>query len=151
MKQTPLARSKPMARGKPMSRGKPKARPARQRAKVVASSMQPVRAAMATAILPAAAQPKPQTVRSRSWLAAVRTLKHCVLCEADGVEAAHRNEDKGMGIKAHDCCTAALCRDCHREIDQGKDLSRGQRRAEIDRAIVLTLVALVQAGKVGVL
>jgi len=32
-----------------------------------------------------------------------------------------------MGIKAHDCFTAALCQSCHHELDQGKNLSREQR------------------------
>lgn len=94
---------------------------------------------------------KVPTFRSEAWLAAVRSIERCVLCGAFGTEAAHRNEGKGAGIKAHDCWTAALCRDCHRELDQGKTLTREQRRAELDRAIVLTLAALVLAGKVGLL
>lgn len=95
--------------------------------------------------------PKVQTVRSTSWLSAVRSLPACVLCGAHGVEPAHRNEGKGGAIKAHDCWTAGICRTCHREIDQGTAMTRDERRALIDRAIVLTLAELVLAGKVGVI
>jgi hypothetical protein len=111
------------------------------------------RATMVTQALTAAFNPaqKPITYVDENWLAAVRTIDCCVLCGAFGVEPAHRNEGKGKGIKVHDCWTAALCRSCHRTIDQGKDMTREQRRAEIDRAIVLTLGKLVLAGKVGVL
>jgi len=86
--------------------------------------------------------------RSAAWLAAVRSVECCVLCGAYGTEAAHRNEGKGMGTKADDCMTAALCRACHVEIDQGKTLDRDARRATMDRAIVLTLRELVRVGKV---
>lgn len=97
------------------------------------------------------ATPKPQTVRSEKWLAAVRGIDNCVLCGAPGVEPAHRNEGKGGAQKTSDCLTAALCRTCHREADQGKSLTREARRAMLDRAIVLTLERLVLAGKVRLL
>lgn len=51
-------------------------------------------------------------------------------------------------MKQHDCLTAALCPTCHNEIDQGRDLDREERRARMSKAINLTLVALVKAGKV---
>ena len=38
----------------------------------------------------------------------------------------------------------------HTEIDQGKDMTREERRREIDRAILKTLVLLFRAGKVRV-
>jgi ferredoxin len=86
--------------------------------------------------------------RSRKWLAAVRGLEECVICGAHGViQAAHRNEGKGMGIKTSDCLTAALCQYCHTMIDQGKEMSRMERRAEMDRAIVLTIEQLVKSGR----
>lgn len=84
------------------------------------------------------------------WLDAVRSLPFCVLCGAHGVQAAHRNEGKGMGRKVADHLTAALCPACHHEIDNGRDLERAERRARMDRAIVLTLDALVRAGHVEV-
>jgi hypothetical protein len=40
-----------------------------------------------------------------------------------------------------------LCREHHAEIDQGKDMTREQRRAEIDRCIVLTVRELARAGR----
>ncbi|EFH8820856.1 hypothetical protein GFP84_12430 [Escherichia coli] len=75
-------------------------------------------------------------------------MEFCVLCGRYGVQAAHRNEGKGVGIKVDDCLTAALCVDCHSRIDNGRDMSREERRAEMDRAIVLTLKKLVNNGRV---
>lgn len=88
------------------------------------------------------------TYRSAHWLRAVADIECCVLCRRHGVQAAHRNEGKGIGLKADDCLTAALCPECHREIDQGKTMSRDERRATMDRAIVLTLRELVLRGVV---
>ncbi len=90
-------------------------------------------------------------IRSEAWLDAVRSIECCVLCGAYGTEAAHRNEGKGKSEKVDDCLTGAICRTCHHEIDQGKNLSRDERRALIDRAIVLTLLELVRRGVVGLL
>lgn len=89
--------------------------------------------------------------RSRKWMAAVASLESCVLCGRNGVQVAHRNEGKAKGRKADDCLTAALCPACHAEIDQGAHMTRDQRRAEMDRAIVLTVRALVRAGKIEVI
>jgi hypothetical protein len=90
--------------------------------------------------------PKEITFRSDAWLAAVRALP-CVKCGRPA-EAAHRNEAKGMGIKADDALTAALCREHHAEIDQGRHMTREERRAEIDRCIVLTVRELARAGRI---
>lgn len=92
--------------------------------------------------------PKAATFRSEAWLAAVRSLP-CVKC-GKPAEAAHRNEAKGMGIKADDALTAALCREHHAEIDQGRHMTREERRAEIDRCIVLTVRELARAGRLAV-
>ncbi|MEH1299387.1 hypothetical protein V7I42_00095 [Raoultella ornithinolytica] len=88
--------------------------------------------------------------RSNKWLQAVRELECCVLCGRYGVQAAHRNEGKGIGLKVDDSLTAALCIDCHTRIDNGKDMSRDERRSEMDRAIVLTLQKLTRNGRVSV-
>lgn len=88
--------------------------------------------------------------RNKKWLQAVREIDCCVLCGRQGVQAAHRNEGKGIGIKVDDSLTAALCPDCHARIDNGRDLSREERRAEMDRAIVLTLQALTREGRLTV-
>ena len=93
-------------------------------------------------------RPKDIPYRSNKWLAAVRSLDYCVLCDAHGVQAAHRNEGKGAGMKTSDCLTAALCPECHSEIDQGKHMTREERRSTMNAAIVMTPEALVKAGKV---
>jgi hypothetical protein len=88
--------------------------------------------------------------RSEAWLAAVRSLPYCVLCGTAGVQAAHANIGKGMSIKADDAATAAICAEHHREIDHGTRLSNAERRAMLDRAIVLTVVELARRGLIGV-
>ena len=103
------------------------------------------RAVMAPATT-AASVPKEEIHVSEAWRRHVASLP-CVVCGA-AAQAAHRNEGKGMGLKTDDALTAALCPTHHAEIDQGKDMTREQRRAAIDRAIVLTLRALVRAGLV---
>lgn len=90
--------------------------------------------------------------RSKAWLDAVRSIECCVLCSCHyGVQAAHRNEGKGIGMKVDDCATAALCPECHYDVDNGRRFTREERRAMMDKAIVLTLIELVNTGKVGVL
>jgi len=92
---------------------------------------------------------KEETFRSKNWLRAVASLP-CVECGAENVQAAHRNEGKGMGIKVDDCLTAALCVDHHREIDQGGVLTRAERRERLDAAILKTIVQLARKGLVKV-
>lgn len=54
-------------------------------------------------------------------------------CEGgDAGEPAHANghkQGKGGAIKAHDCFFVPACRACHRELDQGKTMSRDEKRA----------------------
>jgi hypothetical protein len=70
-------------------------------------------------------------------------------CFKEGdIQAAHRNQGKGMATKADDCLTAALCVICHAEIDSGKDMTRDERREALDVAILMTLRALVKRGLV---
>lgn len=91
---------------------------------------------------------KERTYRSDAWLAAVRKLC-CMRCFKEGAtQAAHRNQGKGMAIKADDCLVAALCVDCHAEIDQGKDMTKAERREAMDVAILMTLRALAVKGLV---
>lgn len=90
---------------------------------------------------------KSHTYRSDKWLRAVASLD-CVLCGASGTQAAHINEGKGMGIKTHDCWTAALCPPCHSEIDQGKAMTREERREAMRKAVLLTVAKLCQEGMV---
>mgnify|MGYP001088328643 CR=1 FL=1 len=85
-----------------------------------------------------------QPFRSKKWLAAVGQIECCVLCGVFGVQVAHRNEGKGMGQKVDDSLTAAICQECHHEIDNGRHLNKDQRRSLIDKAIVLTLRELTR-------
>ncbi|ELC3721260.1 DUF1364 family protein [Salmonella enterica] len=86
--------------------------------------------------------------RSKKWLAAVGQIEQCVLCGRWGTQVAHMNEGKGMGMKTDDCATAAICQECHHEIDNGSHLDREERRCLMNRAIVLTVIKLVRMGKV---
>lgn len=68
-------------------------------------------------------------------------------------QAAHANwgvYGKGMGQKAHDCFVAALCQDCHHEIDQGKELTKEERQQQWESAWRATLLALFQNGSLRV-
>lgn len=82
----------------------------------------------------------------RAWCNAVHELDTCSLCGAYGIEWSHRNEGKGMGMKTPPYMTAALCKDCHYRIDNGKDLSRDERRALMDKAIVITHARMIENG-----
>lgn len=88
--------------------------------------------------------------RSRAWLAAVHEIESCVLCGRHGIQAAHSNQDRGQSQKASDCLTAAICPTCHHEIDNGKHLAKAERRARLDRAIVLTIDQLARRGLIDV-
>jgi hypothetical protein len=86
--------------------------------------------------------PKPVTFRSKRWLQAVSTLD-CVICGKQGPsQAAHINEGKGIGLRTHDCWTAALCPECHSNIDQGKDMTREERRSALQKSVLLTIAKL---------
>ena len=90
---------------------------------------------------------KPSRWRSEAHRRNVALLP-CVACGCVGsTQAAHRNETKGMGIKACDSQMMALCFRCHAEIDQGGKLDRESRRA-IEKAYVkATRQKLIDAGK----
>lgn len=90
------------------------------------------------------------TAEEKRWFAAVASLESCVLCGRYGVQVAHSNRDRGMGQKAKPWMTAALCPEDHSEIDNGKNLSQDERRALMDRAIVLTHAALAANGRIKV-
>ncbi|MFC0677506.1 hypothetical protein ACFFGH_06535 [Lysobacter korlensis] len=58
-------------------------------------------------------------------------------CEGGAGEPAHSNQPrhgKGGGLKAHDCFHVPACRSCHREFDQGKTMTRDEKRELWERA-----------------
>jgi hypothetical protein len=87
------------------------------------------------------------TAAERKWFEAVASLETCSLCGVYGIQVAHSNRDRGLGQKSAPWLTAALCPPEHYEIDNGKNLSRDERRALMDRAIVITHDRLIKAGK----
>ena len=87
--------------------------------------------------------------RDPKWLAAVHEIESCVLCDAWGVQAAHRNQGKGTSMKASDCLVAALCPACHHAIDNGKHMTLAERREEMDTAILATIEELAINGRIG--
>lgn len=95
--------------------------------------------------------PKTVYVRSRPLLAACRKLS-CQHCGTDDgtVVAAHSNwQDlggKGRSIKADDRYVAALCHDCHAELDRGKEWSGRKRREVWIAAWGKTVLLLVAQG-----
>jgi len=90
-------------------------------------------------------------VYDSEWLDAVRSIKFCVRCGHYGTEAAHADVDKGMSQKTDDCTACAICGSCHHELGNGSKLDRHARRAEMDRCLRLTLIAMFRAGRIGAL
>lgn len=87
--------------------------------------------------------------RSKRHLRNVAALP-CQICGREGhSQAAHGNESafgKGKGIKSSDEFTAALCCDCHADIDSGRGMSREQRRLSWYLAHLQTRAKLEEAG-----
>jgi len=65
------------------------------------------------------------------------------------VQAAHTNwgGGKGRGIKANDNLTAALCLNCHFEIDQGANLDKNERQQQWNQAHQKTVDLLTSTGQ----
>ena len=93
------------------------------------------------------------TFRSEDLRRAVASLE-CMHCGVEGrTQAAHSNQQrdgKGMGHKASDAALAALCVECHSEIDQGRALSKVQRIEIFEDAHRKTMIALIERGKLRV-
>lgn len=87
----------------------------------------------------------------KAWFAAVASIESCVLCGQRGVQVSHSNMFRGMGQKSKPWMTAALCPECHNEIDNGKNLSKLERRELHMRAIALTHDALIERNRIGLL
>ncbi len=75
--------------------------------------------------------PKTEYIRSQKLLKAVASLR-CMHCgTSEGVQASHSNwseHGKAKSLKASDIYVAALCQRDHYEIDQGKNLTKDQRK-----------------------
>jgi len=86
--------------------------------------------------------------RSEKFRKLVASLD-CSACPAPGPsQAAHRNEGKGMGIKVSDALCAALCPTCHAELDQGKTMTKQERRDFWNRAYINTVKKLIESGRI---
>jgi len=85
--------------------------------------------------------------RNKKLLELMRDIP-CMSCGTqDGtVVAAHRNQGKGMGIKVSDALVAALCVRCHYELDQGKEMSRDERRSFWNESYINTMQHLIEHG-----
>ena len=92
--------------------------------------------------------------RNKKLLEIVRQspCQHCEI-ENGTIVAAHSNrlrDGKGRSIKAHDYRIAALCYKCHMELDQGKNLSRDDRRDLWEEAHRKTIGWLFETGRLDV-
>lgn len=91
------------------------------------------------------------TYRNRKLLDAAKDAPRCFGCghSNDGtVVMAHANWSeygKGAGLKAHDWAIAALCYQCHTEIDQGA-LPKEEKKDRWIRAHIRTLAWLFDSG-----
>jgi predicted nucleic-acid-binding Zn-ribbon protein len=93
--------------------------------------------------------PKHDYVRSQKLLKLVASLD-CQNCGSGNmVQAAHTNwgSGKGRGIKADDNQVAALCLNCHYEVDQGKNLTKEERQDLWQRAHKRTIQTLIEQSR----
>lgn len=92
--------------------------------------------------------------RNKKLLETVRqsSCQHCGVDDGT-VVAAHSNwaeDGKGMGIKAHDYKIAALCFRCHMALDQGKEMSKDERKKMWQNAHNKTIAWLFESGRLKV-
>ncbi|KXK51042.1 MAG: hypothetical protein UZ13_02077 [Chloroflexi bacterium OLB13] len=82
--------------------------------------------------------------------AAVASLP-CQRCGKTGTQVSHSNQlrdGKGMGLKVYPWRVAALCPECHVEIDSGARLSKEERREAWEEAHRRTVGELFARGLV---
>jgi CRISPR/Cas system-associated protein Cas10 (large subunit of type III CRISPR-Cas system) len=80
----------------------------------------------------------------------------CQICGRQNgtIVAAHSNQikdGKGTGIKAPDYRVAALCNECHFEVDNGNKLSKEEKRELWDAAHKSTIGYMFEHKMIGVL
>ena len=75
--------------------------------------------------------------------------QHCGI-QSETICAAHRNEGKSMGAKTSDALVAALCFECHFKLDNGKELTKEDRRDMWNRAYIGTMQYLWEHNMIGV-
>lgn len=93
--------------------------------------------------------------RDKKLLELCRELP-CQCCGRNNgtVVAAHSNQikdGKGIGIKAPDYRVAALCHECHFEVDNGNKLSKEEKCEIWDAAHRATIGYMFEHGMIGVL
>ena len=89
---------------------------------------------------------RPHIIRSR-LLRRLASGKACVMCGIqDGtIVLAHSNlleHGKGFSQKSSDLMGAWLCAECHYEYDQGKNMSKAEKRDFILTAICRTIMQI---------
>ena len=83
--------------------------------------------------------------RSKKLLELCRQLP-CQVCGKNNgtVVAAHRNEGKGLGLKVSDALVCSMCFECHSEMDNGKSLTKDERRDMWNRAFISTMKEFIE-------
>lgn len=89
--------------------------------------------------------PKQAKFKSESFRRLVTSLP-CQHCGAEGTQAAHRNQGKGLALKTSDALIVSLCPTCHTRLDQGKDMDRDSRRAFWDDAYIRQMQTMIEQG-----
>lgn len=85
--------------------------------------------------------------RSKKLLEKMRDLPCSVCGSEDGtVVAAHRNEGKGMGLKVSDALVTPMCARCHYDYDQGRHMSRQEKREHWNRAYIQNIKFMLENG-----
>lgn len=87
------------------------------------------------------------TYRNKKLLQLAKDCPTCMFCGKpnDGtIVACHRNEGKAMGKKVTDAWIAYGCYDCHHELDNGKDMTREERRVKWLMAYAETMKWLIE-------
>ena len=94
--------------------------------------------------------------RSPKLLRYAKDAPRCMACgrhNSGDVVMAHANWSeygKGMSIKANDWAVAAMCGQCHSELDQGSKMEKEERKEMWRMAHVKTLAWLFETGRLAV-